>query len=99
MGRVGEQIGWMLESRGSIELVVRIDKAQPFQEPTRRDILRVMAGEDRPDPTDSERMLDDRRGRLESIALSPVPRRDMHAEFSPHARRSQEGKRGQYWMP
>ena len=41
MGRVGEQIGWMLESRGSIELVVRIDKAQPFQEPTRRGILRM----------------------------------------------------------
>ena len=71
----------MLEARGSIELVVRIDKVQPFQESTRRDILRVMAGENRPCPADCERMLDDTSGRLERITLSLVPRGDMHAEL------------------
>ncbi len=71
----------MLKARGSIELVVRIRKSQPLQKPTRRDILRVMAGENRPCPADRERMLDDTRGRLERIALSPVPRGDVHAEL------------------
>src|SRR6266700_3387684 len=71
----------MLKARGSIELVVRIRKSQPLQKPTRRDVLRVMAGENRPCPADRERMLDDTRGRLERIALSPVPRGDVHAEL------------------
>src|SRR5947208_11843230 len=81
MNRAGEQIRRMLEACGSIELVVGIDKVQPFQESTGRDILRVMPGEDRPGPAHRERMLDDTRGRFERIALSPVPRRDMHAKL------------------
>src|SRR2546430_11402782 len=81
MNRAGEQVRRMLEARGGIELVVDIDKVQAFQESTGRDILRIMPGEDRPGPAHRERMLDDTRGRFERIALSPVSRRDMHAEL------------------
>ncbi len=58
----------MLKARGSIELVVRIHKSQLFQEPTRRDILRVMTGENRPCPAERERMLDDTSGLAASSA-------------------------------
>src|SRR5439155_24575456 len=84
MLRVRQQVGWMLQSRGCIKLVVCIDEAHLHQESLRCNILWIVARKYCLDPDVRERMLDYPCRRLERVALPPVARRHVDAEFGDH---------------
>jgi hypothetical protein len=71
----------MEQTRRRVEFVVRMNEAQPREEPPRRNIAGIMPGEDRLDPGECESILEKPRRGFEGITLPPVARRDVNAEF------------------
>lgn len=71
----------MEKVRRRVELVVCKSKAQPCEEPARRNIVWIMASKDRFYPVESKSILDNARCGFDGIALFPVPRRHVNAQL------------------
>ena len=71
----------MFEARGLIELVVCIHEPQPPEEASRSRILWIVTCEQGLDAEDVESILDYTCSCFECVTSSPVPGRDVDAEF------------------
>lgn len=71
----------MLEPGGRIELIVRMSEPQSREQVAGCDVFWIVTGKESLEAEDAECMVDYTRCRLERIALSPVTRSDVDAEF------------------
>ena len=71
----------MEKTRGRVELFVGMLEAQPCEQSARGNVVGIVAGKDRIDTIESESILDNARCGLEGIAVSPVTRCHVNAEF------------------